>query len=84
MPHQLQPNAGIPPDHWTRGWDGPEPIKVLSRRGENPMPRIEPRFYDCPGLIVMTLLTAVLRIFTTTEKLKKNAIFDVILTVHRR
>jgi hypothetical protein len=47
------------------------------------MSRIEPRFYDCPGRIVMTLLTAV-RIFTTTEKLKKNAIFDVILTVHRR
>lgn len=59
----------------------PEPISVLSRTGQNPMPRTEPRFYDFPGRIVMTLLTAVLRIFTTTEELNKKCNINIILLV---
>jgi hypothetical protein len=51
----------------------PYPIWLLSRRGENPLPRIERRFYDCSGRIVMTLLIAVLRIFNTTEELNKKS-----------
>lgn len=45
------------------------------------MPRLEPRFYDCPGRSVMTLLTAVPRTFTTAEELNKKCDIHMILLV---
>jgi hypothetical protein len=48
------------------------------------MPRIEPRFYDCPGRNVMTLLTEVPRHFTTAEELNKQCDIHMILLVRVR
>jgi len=45
------------------------------------MPRIEPRFYDCPSRNVMTLLTAVPRIFTTAKEVNKKCDIHMVLLV---
>ena len=59
----------------------PEPIRLLSIRRENPMPRIEPRFYDCPSRNVTTLLNAVPPIFTTATEVNKKCDIHMILLV---